>query len=417
MSSAPSPAVRFEIPRSLRVAIPSVSFEKPIRVLHLVNSLGRGGGIEQWLYSLLQVMPRQVCSMDFVCKGPRVGRLGPRVEELGARVCHCPLTPAHVGFMRGLSKILRTGGYDIVHNHLNAFAGPGIAVARRLGIPTITTFHAANLDPEDPGMTAPGLYHLRKLYGALSTGYAVRRSDLVTGVSRAVLDAHVIPRIGDNDRTAVLRLGVNIPEPVTLEQRAAFRNRMGWTEQTPVLLHVGSFKPAKNHKGLVRIFARIIEDIPDAKLLLVGRDTDSQVLADIVSREGIAGSVRVLGIREDVRELAGLCDLFLFPSISEGFGLAPLEANAAGLAVVGSDIPGLREAVVNNETGVLHNPDDCEGLARSAVTLLRDCEAAEAMGRAGRRRAEESFSIAHSAESLLGLYQQVVRRPHVQCSQ
>jgi glycosyltransferase EpsF len=94
----------------------------PLRVLHLITWLGRGGA-EMWLMSMLHEIPRDVCAMDICCKGAHVGEMAPEAEELGAKVFHCPLDVTHVAFGRSLTGVLRAGGYDIVHNHLNVYSG------------------------------------------------------------------------------------------------------------------------------------------------------------------------------------------------------------------------------------------------------------------------------------------------------
>jgi len=103
-----------------------------------------------------------------------------------------------------------------------------------------------------------------------------------------------------------------------------------------------------------------------------------------------------------------LCDVFLFPSLHEGFGLVAIEASAAGLPVVGSKIVGLLEAVLDGKTGILHDVNDLEGMAQSVVLLLKDPAYAKGLASAGRERVIQNFSIPISAKNLLEMYQEVL---------
>jgi glycosyltransferase involved in cell wall biosynthesis len=376
----------------------------PIRLLHLVNSLGRGGGVEKWLMSMLQTVSPEVCRMDFACKGAARGDMAADAERLGATVYQTPLGLFHIGFARGLAKVLKNGKYDLVHNHLNAFSGFPVWVVRRNGIPVITTFHSTRLGPEDQRLLFPGLKQLRSAYEVLSVGYAIRNSDLVTGVSRAVVDAHVYNPGKLTLKPEVLYLGVELPEPASADQRADFRRSLECPAQTPLVLHVGTFKHAKNHATIVRVFEHVLKTLPRAKLLLVGVGPLQSEIEGMVARSNMEHAVRFLGLREDVSAIMTCCDVLLLPSIFEGFPLVALEANAAWLPVVGSRIPQIQEAVQDGETALLHDPHDMTGMAESVIELLEDKEYAEKLGRAGRLRVETHFSTLSSAKRLLDLY-------------
>jgi glycosyltransferase EpsF len=379
----------------------------PLRVLHLITWLGRGGA-EMWLMSMLREIPRDVCAMDICCKGAHVGEMAPEAEQLGAKVFHCPLDVTHVGFGRSLTGVLRAGGYDIVHNHLNVYSGFPVWISHRVGIPVITTFHATRFDPEDIRLKKAGLRQLRMIYEFGSIRYAVRKSDMVTGVSRAVLDKFVHKRNQGADKSDVLYLGVKIPQLSTEEERSGFRNSMGWSAETPLILHVGSFTERKNHKGVVAVFERVVEALPEARLLLVGAGDLRPNIESEVKRRHIADAVRFLGLRDDVPKLMTMCDVLLFPSLYEGLPLVPLEANAAGIPVVGSKIPEIEEAFQLGVTGMLHELDDLPGMADSVVKLLMDRSLARKLGQAGRNRVQQEFSATAAANRLVSLYTRVI---------
>src|SRR5262249_7520723 len=127
-------------------------------------------------------------------------------------------------------------------------------------------------------------------------------------------------------------------------------------------------------------------------------------ITQAIAERGLTEHVRLLGSRGDVPALMSRCNVFLFPSIHEGFGLVAIEANAAGLPLVGSRIPGLTEAVKDSTTAMLHDVNDFEGMAGSVVRVLTDRPDAERLAAAGRSWVKEHFSVEASARRLLDTY-------------
>ena len=374
------------------------------KVLHLINSLVRGG-IEKWLLSMLRAVPRSECAMDVCCKGSSVGPLAGVAEDAGARVFSCPLRPAHVSFIRGLQRILREGHYDVLHCHLELYSGVAVWAARSLGIPVIASFHNTHFEPQTPLTRLPVIRQLRWAYGLLSIPYALRRADLVTGCSEGVLQS-LDPRgtVIPPGRSRVLSYGVELPEPRTAQERADFRRSFGWPQDTPVILHVGRFLEQKNHLGMIAIFQRVLERVPTARLLLVGEGMLRPAVEQKIAEAGLADRVLLLGLRDDVPALMGLADVFLFPSLFEGLPLVAIEANAARLPVVGSRIAGLTEAVCDGETALLHDVGDLEGMANSVGKIVTDKEYSQRLGQAGHARVQQNFSTQASTRRLLEIY-------------
>lgn len=376
------------------------------RVLHLNTAVGRGG-TEMWLLSMLREIPRNECVMDFCCKGANVGEYAPLARQLGAQVYHCPLGPTHIPFIKGIKRILTEGQYHILHNHLGAYSGFPVWVAHRLGIPVITSFHNTQFAPQRWFTRLPILSHLRSIYATISINYALSHSDLVTGCSQAVIQRFG----GDNTKTPgrsrVLYYGVNVPRPSSPEERASLRRSFGWPADAPLVLHVGRFFEQKNHLGLLSVFQFVLEHVPTARMLLVGDGRLRPEIEHTLAKHGLASTVRLLGMRDDVPSLMSKCDVFVFPSFFEGFGLVAIEANAAGLPVVGSRIPGLTEAVRDGETALLHDVEDIESMAMSAVRILTDRQCAQRLASAGRRWVRENFTVEISARRLLELYESI----------
>lgn len=375
-----------------------------MRVLHLITWLVPGG-IEKWLLSMLEEIPRDECAMDILCKGPSVGALAPTAEELGARVLHCPLTPGHMRFARGLREILRDGRYDIVHNHLANYSGFATWIARGAGVPVIASYHNTEFPPET-WTRLPGLRQLRDVYSRRSMRYALCHSEMVTGCSEAVLQSltDFAPR---RENWKVLPYGVDVAPLATVQDRLALRRELNLPPSTPLILHVGRFIEQKNHAGLLDMFQGISKSVPEARLLLVGKGPLWDKVHSTIAALGLQDRVLCLGTRADVPRLMSCSDLFLFPSLHEGFGLVAIEANAVGLPVVASKIPGVTEAVEEGVTAFLHPLRNTQAMIDSSLRVLRDEELRRAMGEAGRERVCRKFTRAASAQNLVRLYNSI----------
>lgn len=381
-----------------------------MRVLHLVTSMNPGG-VERWLLDMLGEIPRSNCAMDICCKAEASGAWGAQAEALGATVHICPLRPSHVGFVRGFRRILREWHYDLVNCHLGTYSALPVMIAHELGIPVINTFHNHEFPAETRFTRLPIVRTLRHAYQALNIRYAIKNSDMLVCVSEGVQD-RLIPTVDHvRAKSRVIHHGVRIPKIPTDAERASFRESLEFPSDALVLGHVGSFNERKNHAGILRIFQRVLDDIPSARLILIGEGVLRGAIERRVSEMGIEDKTRFLGYRNDAPSLLALCDIFLFPSRIEGFGIAPLEANAAGLAVVGSRIPGLTEAVEDGVTAILHPYEDESSMAASTIELLSAPERRRAMGDAGRTRARQHFSLQATARKLTDVFSQCLAGP------
>jgi len=373
------------------------------RVLHLITSFNRGG-IETWLISMLREIPRGKYQMDVCCKGTDIGPLASLAEQAGANVISCPLGPAHVGFAAKLQRILKEGKYDILHNHLEAYSGFPVWVAHQVKVPVITSFHNSHFEAQTSLTRLPIIRQIRSVYSVISIAYALRNSRLVTGCSQGVINSLDPDGKKLQTRSRVLYYGVNIPDLATSEECAQLRKEFGWEPETPIILHVGRLIEQKNHLGLLSVFQQILQQVPTAKLLLVGKGPLEQMIEKSINQRGLSHAVRLLGARDDVPSLMSKCDIFLLPSIHEGLGVVVLEANASGLPVIGSRVTGLTEAVRDGETGILKEVGDIEGMAASAIALIKDFSYAQQMKNSGLTWIKDNFSTEVSAKRLLDIY-------------
>ena len=206
-------------------------------------------------------------------------------------------------------------------------------------------------------------------------------------------------RVGTAARTCRADRAVVIPNAVDARLYApaprADRSR-------PLLVSVGRLKSPKDFHTLLNALGRLQGVDYDA--LIVGDGPERPELAALVDQLGLGERVRLCGERDDIPELLGRADCFVLASRSEGLPMSILEAMAAGLPVVASDVGGVAELVVDGATGLLVAPHDATSLAEALRRVLVDVDLRTRLGAAGRRRVEERFGIERFRAAHVALY-------------
>lgn len=285
-----------------------------------------------------------------------------------------------------LAKLLP--GYDLIHVHLFP-AQLWVALAAKLARPgavLVTTEHSTI----NSRRTKRGFRTMdRWMYGQY------RR---ITCISEASADAMRQWAPATRSRLHVVHNGVDLAR---FRDSAAAEKREIVGTDAPLIANVGRFEPPKNHACLLRAMTRV----PDAHLVLIG-DGPLRPDAERLARGlGISDRVHFLGRRPDVPRLLRMCDLYAQPSNSEGFGLAALEAMAAGVPVVASTVPGLASVVAG--AGVLVPSGDDRRLGEEIASLLRCPERRAQLSAAGARRAD-TYTIERTAQEYVALYRDLL---------
>jgi glycosyltransferase involved in cell wall biosynthesis len=190
------------------------------------------------------------------------------------------------------------------------------------------------------------------------------------------------------------------------------KTELGLREGVPVIGTVSRLvEPEKGLRILLQAVARLRRQLssPGCQLLIVGEGPALQQLRGLSAELGIAPWVVFAGVRRDIPGLLPLMDLFVLPSLYEGFGIAILEAMAAGRPVLATAVGGIPEVVVHGETGLLVPPGDPVALADALRELLAHPERAQALGLRGRERAREKFRIESIVKQHECLYEACLR--------
>lgn len=293
----------------------------PIRILHIVTYMGRGG-LETMLMNYYRAIDRAKVQFDFLTHRDFRADYDDEIEALGGKIFRLPnLNPFSRSYLGALDRFFREHPeYRIVHSHLDCMSAIPLKAAKKHGVPVrIAHSHSSR---QDRGLKYP----LKLLFKRSIPGQATQLFACGKEAGKWMFgtdDFRVLNNAIDAERYRF--------DPVV---RQEVRRELGIPADAPVVGHVGRFMAPKNHGFLLRIFA----ELPDhARLLLVG---DGELLAEnerLAEELGVRDRVIFAGLRSDVDRMLQAMDVFVFPSLYEGLPLSVIEAQAAGLPCLISD--------------------------------------------------------------------------------
>jgi glycosyltransferase involved in cell wall biosynthesis len=353
----------------------------PVRILHIVGGMDRGG-VETWLMHVLRHVDRTRFAMDFLVHREEPCAYDEEIRGTGSRILVCPRPRRLWAYARNFTRILRDcGPYEVVHSHVHHFSGYTLRLAERAGVPV----RIAQSHNDTAGVEAEcGL--LRRLYLRWMRRLIVRHSTVRIGVSRRAAAALFGDSWRDDAGCRLLYYGIDFAPFRQHVDVVAIRRDLGIPGDALVLGHVGRFFEQKNHAFLVDVFAEVAKQEPRARLLLVGEGPLRPDIERKIASRGLTEKVILTGARPDVpRLMLGAMDVFVFPSRWEGLGLVHVEAQAAGLPCVISD-------VLPEEADVVASLVRRVGVAESAATWA----AAVLKNRSGRTAPRHAIAMLES---------------------
>jgi len=277
---------------------------------------------------------------------------------------------------------LKGSDFAIVHQH---FGGRSVRwIARRAsGAKIIVHLHGRVCEASGAGPVAT----------------PIESADAVVAVSDAVAQQV------SGARACVIYPGIKLVAPTSTEAE------MPGTCTGMVIGTACRLVAVKGLRYLLLAVGRLRAEYPGVRLEIAGAGALQQDLERLVLELGLAQSVTFLGWQPDIGAVMSRWDIYVQPSIDEGFGVAALEAMAAGLPVVATSVGGTPELVQDGETGWLVSPRDPASLAGKIKMLLNDGHLRYRMGRAGRARARDCFSEHRMATKTAAIYSDLLRQP------
>ena len=339
-----------------------------MRVLHVINSLGGGGGAEQGLVREITNFTPEIESR--VVTLYEDDTLFPPLATKGVLARTLELDSSHSGWnwplgIRRLREVIEHFEPDVVHSSLASANLIAQLATRRRGVPVLSTLTLSG----DPA-----------LMKTLQPGAGTRRAALLRGVSaRAARSSHVWFRAltEDSKATTCAAMGISesrvfvLPRGVPpIVETSATRSSLGLPQSARILLNVGRQTAQKGHKYLIEAFRRVKSEI-DTHLVILGQRGDgSRDLEDLIRLHDLEDSVTVVPFTPTPVDYYMTADVFVFTSLMEGLGTAVLEAMACGLPIVAFDIPPVREATRDGELAHLTPPGDLDAVATAVLKLI-----------------------------------------------
>jgi glycosyltransferase involved in cell wall biosynthesis len=294
-----------------------------------------------------------------------------------------------------MASHMRTGHYDLVHTHLIHADLYGALAARLAGVP-----HIVSTKHNDDAFRQNRL--VRPVIGVGN-----RLCDRVIAISSHL--AAFTARVEGVPKAQIRTIHYGVPaNGATPDATQRGRRALALPEGTPVVVCIGRLVAQKGHRHLVEAWRRVAAREPEARLFIVGDGPLRRRLEADIARRGLQGRIVLTGWRDDVPDFLDAADLYVHPSRWEGFGLALLEAMAAGKSVVASRVSAIPEIVADGQTGLLVPAEDSVALADAIVCLLGDRRMRGIMGEAGRRRAEQEFGVETMVRATQAVYEEIL---------
>lgn len=370
---------------------------KKINILYIIDYFHRTGGTEKHLVDLVRHLPRDCFDSTVVVFDLGTNVLIDNMRSSGVSVIHLPLGRVYVlnAFLRAieLRRTIKAKAIDIVQTFQPKADSYGALVARVSGVKHIVC------SKRDTG-------EFRSPWYVLLNRFLKHLFDRVIVVSDAVADAVVSKEGVRRDRICTIYNGVDTAKfaPPTREEAIRERRRWGLAADDFVVGMVAGFRPEKNYDAFFAGARKAMEVVPSLKVLAVGGGPLLEHFRAFCSDEALRSRVVFAGDISDVAGCLKAMDVACLTSNSEGFSNAVVEKMAVGLPVVVTGVGGNREAVINEDNGIIVAPGDWEAVGKAIVALYGDAGKRVRMGRRSREIVEEKFSAERMYKSHEELY-------------
>jgi glycosyltransferase involved in cell wall biosynthesis len=354
---------------------------EPLRILLLFGRMNRGGA-ETRTVEIMRHLDRRQYQLDFCALSGQPGDMDKEIREMGGEVHLLPLYK--LDFPLKFIRLLRQQRYDVVQSNVHYPSGFLLWLAALANVPNRITSFRTSHDGNSNTL-------VRRFQRAVMSYMIQRYSTHIVAVSDAAMSSAWRFDWQRDPRCRIIYNGIDLDCFQNLGDPVITRQEFEIDTKTELYIHVGRFSEAKNHERLLSIFAEIVKQREKSTLLLVGRGGNE---IEICLRKriidcGLENHVVFAGLRNDVPRLLHAADLMLLPSLWEGLPGVVLEAAAAGLPVLSSNLPVIREIsdlLSRVKSMSLESTD--EQWAAKAVSFLAETKHDDV----GRELARQSFT-------------------------
>lgn len=368
-----------------------------IKILHLTTD-SKIAGTERLLLELAEKNSRDIFDMHFCTLAPW-GRFHQQIQALGLHSCTLGLQGLRntLSVYIRLLKLLKRERFDIVHTHLFLSSFLGLTAAHLAGVPfCVMTRHYSDY-----------MYLFGNCLKIKVDRLCLRLCDRVIAVSNAVADVIKNRDKIDSAKICPIHNGIDLAKFLQQDESVEEAKRHFGLDGFYIVGAVGSLQPRKGHSFLIKAVPVVLKRIPRAKFIIVGAGPLLDALKNEVRQRKLERHVLFWGYRDDIYRVMAMFDVFVHPSVEEGFGIAILEALAMGKPVVASSVGGIREIIHNHNTDYNHlvPPADPDRLSAAIINILNSRLNLQRVKAQGRKIIQERFS----AKKMVDKYEQVYK--------
>jgi len=377
------------------------------KVCHISGTTLPGGGPEH-IYQLLKRLNRN--EWEVVVCTSQDGSYWEKFNSLGIKTYNLALRKLSLYTPFKLFSILRKEKPDLVHTHGK---GPGLygrIIGKLLNIPVVHTFHGFHYEDLSP---------LKKWVHLTAEIFLAMITDQHIFVSAGEKKRASVIRLLDEENSTIIHNGVdhNCIRNLSVNRSAVLKSIgcENW-ENNKILGTLSRLSPEKGILNLISAFSKAAQEMPDLRLIIVGGYPEEHAdyyleTKELIEKENLTEHVRILGYRQDAIDILKCMDFYISPSLSEGLPISMLEAFAAGIPTIATEITGNKDILRNSVFGVLAEPDSPESLSYGIIKMIQlTSKERDLLVRNAYNRINDHFTIDEMTGKTAFLYKHVLSK-------
>ncbi len=346
------------------------------------------------------------CNFDYV-QDTDVERTETYIKELkkegivlhNIKFARSPLSNANIPAYRQLKDIIERENFDLIHCHTPAvgvFTRLAARKERKQGTKVMYTCHGFHFHNSSSKVNWLIYYPVEK--------FLSRHCDYIVTINKE--DYKRAQTFHCKNVRYIPGVGVDISQIRTMNvDRVTKRKEIGIPDDAILIISAGELIERKNHEVIIKALGKL--NNPNIYYAIAGKGPLKEYLENLANQLGVGDRLKLLGFRTDIKELYHIADISAFPSLIEGLGLAGIEAMAAGVPLVSSNVHGIPDYVIDGKTGYALNPNDADGFAETIDMLASSKELRKSM-RNDCLKAVEPFELNNALNVMWNIYKEII---------
>jgi len=370
--------------------------ERRIKIIYVMPSLVVGGA-EELLLTTVKYFNRDRYEIS-VCCIVSEGIIADEIKKLGIKFYCLNESPKFYNPKKiySLYKLFKKEKPSIVHTQILGANIYGRIAAILARVPVVIS-------------AEQNVYYKKKRVHIWLDKILAKNTDKIIAVSNRVKEFTSRQEGIGEDKFELIYNAIDSTEFLPTDSRKDIREKLNLREGDFILGTVGALTTQKGHYYLIQAVSQLVKRYPNTILLVVGKGELKEKLQEILHKLGLEENVRFLGLRRDIADVLNCMDVFVFPSLWEGLGIALLEAMLMGLPVVASSVDGILEIVENGKNGILVAPANVEALSNAIAELIRNPQLRQSLGKAAKEHILEKFEVRQYIHKLENLYNRLLK--------